>query len=103
MHNVGQLAPEGLWTSCVYNSGRVVFFDRIIHQDDLGTSKPVYDRPTFTSGLAHFLYSVFPSLTRLFAPVSEVLVHTIHSTYNYILFGKKNTFIIKRVDNEEAS
>ena len=102
MRSVALFSFTNLWLSCVQTSGRAVFYSSFIPRPRKPTPHAVYSIPTFTTSLAHFLYSVFPLQKRYFTPVIELLFHTIHSTYNYTLFGKKNTFIIKTVGNQET-
>ncbi len=103
MRKVTQTSSTNLWFGCAKTSGRTVRFDLFIHLVSWGEVRAVYGYTTFTTSFAHFLYSVFLFFKYYLTPVIVSLFHTIHSTYNYTLFGKKNTFIIKAVGNQEAA
>ncbi len=102
MRKLDQPPFTGLWVGCAQTSGWVVCYGLFIHARHIVTHTAVYIHRTFTTSLAHFLYSAVPSQNRNLTSVSGVLFHTIHSTYNYTQFGKKNTFIIRVWSNQEA-
>ena len=102
MHNMSKNHPTNLWLSCAQTSGRIVYRESFIHQDRVAILNTVQSWSIYTTRLAHFLYSVFLSKKHRFTSVITTFFHTIHSTYNYIPFGQKNTFIMRVWNNEEA-